>query len=180
MSVFGTSLSRHHSIIVFRALFLVLSFPLLSSTFLRYSNCLSSHWCWQLRRWADVFVIISGANTLAKLALGLCDNLVTCIVRAWDVRKPLLVAPAMNTLMYEHPLTEEHLALLSRRGVSVIPCIEKKLACGDVGKGALAEVPTIVAAVLDHWQRHAATATAADAGASATAATDANAAPMAS
>jgi len=61
-----------------------------------------------LRRWADVLVIAPlSANTLAKLAGGLCDNLLTCIARAWDVSRPLLVAPAMNTAMWEHPLTEQ-------------------------------------------------------------------------
>ena len=67
----------------------------------------------QLRQWADVAVVAPlSANTLAKAALGLCDNLATCVLRAWDWRKPLVVAPAMNTMMYEHPVTHEHLGRL--------------------------------------------------------------------
>lgn len=47
------------------------------------------------------------ANTLAKIANGLCDNLLTCVVRAWDFAKPLVVAPSMNTLMWESPFTDK-------------------------------------------------------------------------
>jgi phosphopantothenoylcysteine decarboxylase len=89
------------------------------------------------------------ANTLAKMANGLCDNLLvcrlhhplliyilqTCVVRAWDFKKPLIVAPAMNTLMWDHPFTEKHLKELTSLGVIVISPIEKLLACGDKGKG---------------------------------------------
>jgi len=50
------------------------------------------------------------ANTLAKFSQGLCDNLLSSVFRCWDMRKesvkPVIVAPAMNTFMYEHPLTE--------------------------------------------------------------------------
>lgn len=59
-----------------------------------------------LRKWADVLLVAPlSANTLAKLANGLCDNLLTCVARAWDFSRPLLVAPAMNTLMWESPFT---------------------------------------------------------------------------
>ena len=64
----------------------------------------------ELRRWADLFVIAPlDANTLAKLACGLADNCLTCVWRAWDVSRPVLLAPAMNTLMWQHPLTARHL-----------------------------------------------------------------------
>jgi len=64
----------------------------------------------ELRRWADLFVIAPlDANTLAKLANGLCDNCLTCVWRAWDLAKPVVLAPAMNTLMWEHPFTRRHL-----------------------------------------------------------------------
>jgi len=102
----------------------------------------------ELRRWADALVIAPlSANTLAKLAHGLCDNLLTCVVRAWDPARPLLVAPAMNTLMWDNPLTEEHLLALRRRRVRVIPPVSKVLACGDEGHGALAAVRDISDAV---------------------------------
>jgi phosphopantothenoylcysteine decarboxylase len=102
----------------------------------------------ELRNWADVLVVAPlSANSLAKIALGICDNLVTCIARAWHVGiRPFLVAPAMNTAMWEHPITRTHLNALERPeiGVLVIPPIIKKLACGDVGMGAMA-TPTVIA-----------------------------------
>lgn len=102
-----------------------------------------------LRRWADVFIIAPlSANTLAKMAAGLSDNLLTCVVRAWDFEKPLLVAPAMNTFMWSSPFTSQHLSVLTGLGVQVIDPVEKTLACGDVGQGAMAHVPTIVGRVL--------------------------------
>jgi len=134
------------------------------------------------------------ANTLAKLANGMCDNLLTCIARAWDystvkgktsptvnlplavsestvsilpsspsssttkhlalpsnngcnvgtLQYPLIVAPSMNTLMYNHPFTELQLNILRQLGVSVIPPVVKRLACGDYGNGAMATVENIV------------------------------------
>ena len=85
------------------------------------------------------------ANTLAKAANGLCDNLLTCVLRAWDLgRKPVIVCPAMNTAMWEHPLSHRQLRDLKSLGYHVVPPIEKELVCGDVGMGAMASIPTIV------------------------------------
>ncbi|XP_066167235.1 phosphopantothenoylcysteine decarboxylase isoform X1 [Oryza sativa Japonica Group] len=68
----------------------------------------------ELRKWADIMVIAPlSANTLAKIAGGLCDNLLTCIVRAWDYSKPLFVAPAMNTFMWNNPFTSRHLETIN-------------------------------------------------------------------
>lgn len=107
----------------------------------------------QLRDWADILLIAPlDANTLAKMAVGLCDNLLTNVVRAWDLknRKPLLVAPAMNTAMYEHPLTRQQLDILTKNfGYLEIPCIEKTLMCGQTGIGAMASVETIVQQILE-------------------------------
>ncbi|KAL6174984.1 hypothetical protein ACLB2K_051628 [Fragaria x ananassa] len=102
----------------------------------------------ELHRWADVMVIAPlSANTLAKIAGGLCDNLLTCVVRAWDYNKPLFVAPAMNTLMWKNPFTERHLISIDELGVSLIPPVSKRLACGDYGNGAMAEPSVIYSTV---------------------------------
>ncbi|XP_072291929.1 phosphopantothenoylcysteine decarboxylase isoform X1 [Eucyclogobius newberryi] len=102
----------------------------------------------ELRRWAHLFIIAPlDANTLAKIANGICDNLLTCVVRAWDMSRPLLFCPAMNTAMWNHPITAEHVSKLETFGYREISCISKKLVCGDEGKGAMAEVPTIVSAI---------------------------------
>jgi phosphopantothenoylcysteine decarboxylase len=125
----------------------------------------------ELRNWADHFVIAPlDANTLAKLAAGLCDNALTCVARAWDTRRPMLLAPAMNTLMWEHPATRRNLAQIAAdAGIStvdsptvesmiaiinhanerliVVPPISKSLACGDVGLGAMAEIAVIVESI---------------------------------
>ncbi|ONK57583.1 uncharacterized protein A4U43_C09F1980 [Asparagus officinalis] len=102
----------------------------------------------ELRKWADVMVIAPlSANTLAKIAGGLCDNLLTCIVRAWDYNKPFYVAPAMNTFMWNNPFTKLHLETIDKLGVSLIPPITKRLACGDFGNGAMAEPSQIYTTV---------------------------------
>jgi phosphopantothenoylcysteine decarboxylase len=122
----------------------------------------------ELRRWADLLLLAPlDANTLAKLANGLCDNCLTCVWRAWDPARPVVLAPAMNTLMWEHPLTGRHLRQLAggeapdgldQEGVlawinetcpklQVVPPQSKRLACGDVGVGAMAGLDEIVATV---------------------------------
>ena len=102
-----------------------------------------------LRDWADVLLIAPlSANTLAKAANGLCDNLLTCVLRAWDRKKPVIIAPAMNTKMWEHPATAEHIAKLkSWYDLRVVPPVERKLACGDTGVGAMADIAEIVKAI---------------------------------
>ena len=130
----------------------------------------------EFRKWADLLIIAPlDANTLAKLALGVCDNFLTCLCRAWDFSRPVILAPAMNTLMWNSPLTARHLGqlLLDHGGISalpeswsletapehfarhtpkliLIPPQAKRLACGDVGMGAMAEVATI-AEVVRAW-----------------------------
>lgn len=125
------------------------------------------------RDWAHILVVAPlDANTLGKLALGLCDNFLTCLYRAWDFSKPVVLVPAMNTLMWEKPATARHLGqlLLDHGGLRalpddwsletapdhfarlapnliLIPPQSKRLACGDVGMGAMAEVATIAEAV---------------------------------
>ncbi|KAM9710956.1 phosphopantothenoylcysteine decarboxylase isoform 1-T2 [Dama dama] len=87
-----------------------------------------------LRRWADLMLVAPlDANTLGKVASGICDNLLTCVIRAWDRSKPLLFCPAMNTAMWEHPITEQQVGQLKAFGYIEIPCVAKKLVCGDQG-----------------------------------------------
>lgn len=109
-----------------------------------------------LRRWADLMLVAPlDANTLGKVASGICDNLLTCVIRAWDLRKPLLFCPAMNTAMWEHPITSQQVGQLKGFGYVEIPCVAKKLVCGDEGLGAMAEVGTIVDTVKEVLSQHA-------------------------
>lgn len=102
----------------------------------------------ELRRWADALVVAPlSANSLAKMAGGLCDNLLTCIVRAWDFHRPLLVAPAMNTFMWESTFTQQHLDVLLSLQIISIPPVAKRLACGEDGMGAMASTDDIAHAV---------------------------------
>ncbi|XP_042079504.1 phosphopantothenoylcysteine decarboxylase isoform X1 [Haplochromis burtoni] len=108
----------------------------------------------ELRRWADLLVIAPlDANSLGKIASGICDNLLTCVVRAWDISRPLLFCPAMNTAMWLHPITAQQVSRLKEFGYVEIPCVAKKLVCGDEGKGAMAEVSTIVSLVKEYLQK---------------------------
>uniref|UniRef100_A0A4W5MA57 Phosphopantothenoylcysteine decarboxylase n=1 Tax=Hucho hucho TaxID=62062 RepID=A0A4W5MA57_9TELE len=79
----------------------------------------------------------------------------TCVVRAWDTSRPLLFCPAMNTAMWHHPITSRQVDILKEFGYVEIPCIAKKLVCGDQGKGAMAEVSTIVDVVKQYVQKAA-------------------------
>jgi phosphopantothenoylcysteine decarboxylase len=121
----------------------------------------------ELRRWAELFLVAPlDANTLAKMATGLCDNCLTCVWRAWDASRPVLLAPAMNTLMWQHPLTARHLRQVAADAgaappermaldelpgwinsrcarLRIIPPESRRLACGDIGVGAMAGLETI-------------------------------------
>lgn len=68
--------------------------------------------------------------------------------RAWTLSKPLFFCPAMNTKMWEHPVTGQHVERLKSWGYREIECVSKTLMCGDVGFGAMASVDTIVERVL--------------------------------
>ncbi|XP_042079505.1 phosphopantothenoylcysteine decarboxylase isoform X2 [Haplochromis burtoni] len=81
------------------------------------------------------------------------DEWETCVVRAWDISRPLLFCPAMNTAMWLHPITAQQVSRLKEFGYVEIPCVAKKLVCGDEGKGAMAEVSTIVSLVKEYLQK---------------------------
>jgi phosphopantothenoylcysteine decarboxylase/phosphopantothenate--cysteine ligase len=95
---------------------------------------------------ADVLLIAPAtANVLAKLALGLADDLLTSVALACQA--PLLLAPAMNVHMWAHPATQTHVATLTARGACLIGPDEGDLACGYQGRGRLAPLEEIVQAV---------------------------------
>jgi phosphopantothenoylcysteine decarboxylase / phosphopantothenate---cysteine ligase len=101
----------------------------------------------QLAETADVFVIApASANTLAKLAAGQADNLLTAAALAG--RRPLILAPAMNDAMYEHPATQANLATLRQRGATVLePGTGALGSPGEWGIGRLPEPPALLAAI---------------------------------
>jgi phosphopantothenoylcysteine decarboxylase/phosphopantothenate--cysteine ligase len=98
-------------------------------------------------QWADALVVAPAtANILAKFAHGIADDFLTTMYLA--TQAPVLVAPAMNVNMWEHPATQSNLEILRQRGVRVIEPGAGDLACGMVGAGRMAEPETIADAVL--------------------------------
>ncbi len=94
---------------------------------------------------ADIVVVAPAtANILAKMAHGIADDLLSSILLA--TKAPIVVAPAMNTGMYENPATKENFAVLKSRGVKFVEMGEGELACGTSGVGRMAEPPEIFAA----------------------------------
>ena len=99
----------------------------------------------------DLFLVApASANTIAKLAMGLADNMVTSTALALPQGTKILLAPAMNTKILEHPATQRNLKLLQDYGYQIIQPREALLACGDKGSGALASVETIVETVKEN------------------------------
>jgi phosphopantothenoylcysteine decarboxylase/phosphopantothenate--cysteine ligase len=100
----------------------------------------------ELARWAQRIVIAPAtANTLAKLAHGFADDLVSTLCLASTA--PLSVCPAMNHVMWKHPATQQNMATLRARGVQVIGPDDGPLAEGESGPGRMAEPTAIVAAL---------------------------------
>ncbi len=93
----------------------------------------------------DLFLVApTSANTLAKLANGFADNIITAVALALPADRSKFIAPAMNTNMYLNPATQDNLAKLITYGFQEIKPREALLACGDFGTGALAEITTII------------------------------------
>lgn len=102
----------------------------------------------EIAKKTDLFLVAPlSANTLSKLANGFADNMVTTTSLALPSHIPKLLAPAMNTQMYLNPLVTKNLATLKEVGYQVISPRSTRLACGDVGIGALAELSDIISAV---------------------------------
>jgi phosphopantothenoylcysteine decarboxylase/phosphopantothenate--cysteine ligase len=95
---------------------------------------------------AALVVVPATANLLAKMALGIADDFLTTLCLA--TKAPLIVAPAMNVNMWEHPATQKNLEILRERGIRVLPPDEGYLACGMTGAGRLTSVQSIAQAVL--------------------------------
>ena len=105
----------------------------------------------RLSREADmVLVAPATANIMAKMAYGLADDLATTALLATD--KPVMIAPSMNVMMWDHAATQDNLATLQKRGVQVVGSGTGDLACGEVGDGRMAEVADIVAALEGFFQ----------------------------
>lgn len=97
---------------------------------------------------ADLFLVApASANTIAKLAIGLADNMVTNTALALPQGTKKILAPAMNTKMLEHPATQRNLKLLQDYGYQIIQPRHATLACGDQGSGALASIETILTTI---------------------------------
>ena len=108
----------------------------------------------QLSRSADLVVVApASADILAKMAHGRADDLATTLILATD--KDVLVAPAMNVRMWDHPATQANLETLRARGVATAGPNEGDMACGEYGFGRMAEPLEILAAVEDYFGRGA-------------------------
>ena len=96
-----------------------------------------------LAKAADVFVIAPAtANVIAKAAHGIADDMVTTTLLA--TRAPVVIAPAMNTGMYDNPVTQQNLQTLRMRGFHIIDPAAGRLACGDTGRGKLPDTPVLI------------------------------------
>lgn len=107
-----------------------------------------------LAKKADLFLVApASANIIGKLANGIADDMLSTVAMALKVEVPKVIAPAMNTYMYQNPIMQRNLDRLKEVGYQEIEPREALLACGDFGRGALADVDTIIAHVnqiLDH------------------------------
>ncbi|MFI3246159.1 MAG: bifunctional phosphopantothenoylcysteine decarboxylase/phosphopantothenate--cysteine ligase CoaBC [Ferrimonas sp.] len=102
----------------------------------------------ELARWADQIIIApASANLIARLAHGFADDLLTTCVLASEA--PIMLCPAMNKVMYQHPATQANLAQLTARGVTLFGPEAGDQACGEVGLGRMPEPEAIAA----HWQQ---------------------------
>ncbi len=103
-----------------------------------------------LSKKADLLLIAPAtADIIGKLANGIADDMLTSVVLAVK-NIPMLIAPAMNTKMYENPIVQDNISKLKKYGFEIIEPKEAMLACGDLGKGALADINEIVEIVKTH------------------------------
>ena len=107
----------------------------------------------ELARWPDLVLIAPcTANVIGKVANGIADDLLTTILLATPPTTPILLAPAMNTHMWQNPVVQRNVEyLLSLEKYAIIPPRESLLACGDYGEGALAHPEAVAKAVQQHF-----------------------------
>lgn len=107
-----------------------------------------------LMRWADAILVAPAtANFINKAAQGVGDDLVQTLFLAHDFKKPLLIAPAMNTSMYTHPVTQKNLQVLKDMGLQILETASGVLACGEEGWGKLLDPDLIVKLTLEALQK---------------------------
>lgn len=118
--------------------------PVLSDFFAKSSGSWNSHV--DLARWADLFLVAPAtASTIGKMANGLCDNLVTTTYLS--AKCPVMVAPAMDLDMFEHPAMQENLRKLKAFGNIIIEPASGELASGLIGKGRMEEPEAILKSI---------------------------------
>lgn len=101
----------------------------------------------ELGKRADAVIVAPAtANVIAKLAHGIADDMLTTTILA--CRCPKIIAPAMNTRMYENPVTQDNMELLRKYGMEVVEAASGRLACGDVGAGKMPEPEALFQHVL--------------------------------
>lgn len=119
------------------------NYPVVFDTFARPETWEVEHVA--LAKWADLFVVAPAtANIMAKLACGIADDMLSTTLLA--ARCPILMAPAMNTGMWENPATQTNIATLRARGIRFVGPDDGHLACGDSGAGRMSEPVDILAA----------------------------------
>lgn len=97
----------------------------------------------ELGLWADLFIVApASANTIAKMATGICDNML--LATYLSAKCPVCVAPAMDLDMWKHPSTQRNIATLQQDGVKIIPVESGELASGLHGEGRMAEPENII------------------------------------
>lgn len=98
--------------------------------------------------WADLLLVAPlTAETLADMAMGSGSKFLTCIVLAWPREKPIILAPAMNTKMWENPAVQRNLqTVIKDYQPTMVGPVEGELACGTCGMGAMASIKDIIAA----------------------------------
>lgn len=102
-----------------------------------------------LIRWADVAIVCPAtANTINKLSQGIGDDLMTTLFLAHDFSKPWLIAPAMNTKMYHHPVTQSSIMKLRSLGCEILETASGVLACGEIGDGKLLDSELLLEEIL--------------------------------